>query len=304
MSLQYLKIFRYIDAVARTGSIRKAAEALFITPSALDRRVQDLEQELGVELFERHARGMRLTSAGEIFVHHVRAQQADFERVRTEIEHLKGLRRGKVSVAASQALAFSVLPEAINQFRASNPGVSFAINIADHSAVIRSLREFAADLGVVYNMPNAADVTPLLQIEQRLCAVMAADHPLCALNMVRMKDCVAYPLALPDASLRGRALLESFFAKSSLKPRAVLESNSFEMLRHFVRSNHAITFQIQIGTTPDQPKDGVIARHIEDRELARFPLSVVQLKGRPLPLPAMRFMNTLRDALGKANRNR
>ena len=76
MSLQYLRVFAYIDEVARAGSIRKAAEALFITPSALDRRVQDLEKELGTELFERHARGMRLTAAGELFLHHVRAQRA------------------------------------------------------------------------------------------------------------------------------------------------------------------------------------------------------------------------------------
>ncbi|MES2537057.1 MAG: LysR family transcriptional regulator [Pseudomonadota bacterium] len=297
MSLQYLRVFRYIDAVARAGSIRKAAETLFITPSALDRRVQDLETELGTELFERHARGMRLTAAGEIFVHHVRAQRADFERVRTEIEHLKGLRRGTVSIAASQAMAFAVFPELMNRFRESNPGVSFAINICDHRAVVKALREFEADLGVVYNIQKAADLTVLLETEQRLCAVMAADHPLARADTVRMRDCVRYPLALPDASLGGRVLLEGFFARSSLKPKTVLESNSFEMLRHFVRSNDAVTFQIQIGTVLDQAKEGVIARHIEDRDLPRRLLSVVQLKGRPLPLPALRFMATLREAL-------
>jgi DNA-binding transcriptional LysR family regulator len=297
LSLQYLKIFRYIDAVARTGSIRKAAETLFITASALDRRVQDLEQELGAELFERHARGMRLTAAGEIFVHHIRAQQADFARVRTEIEHHKGLRRGTVSVSASQAMAYSVLPEIMNRFRQSNPGVVFAINICDHSAVLKALREFEADIGVVYNIQKVSDITTLLEIEQRLCVVMSDTHPLATLDKIRMRDCIEYPLALPDASLGGRLLLEAFFAQSSLKPNTVLESNSFEMLRHFVRSNDALTFQIQIGTALDCAKDGVIARHVEEHGLARRPLSVVQLKGRPLPLPAIRFMDVLRDAL-------
>jgi DNA-binding transcriptional LysR family regulator len=297
LSLQYLKIFRYIDAVARAGSIRKAAESLFITASALDRRVQDLEQELGAHLFERHARGMRLTAAGEIFVHHIRAQQADFDRVRTEIEHLKGLRRGVVSVSASQAMAYSMLPEIMNRFRQSNPGVAFAISICDHSAVLKALREFEADLGVVYNVQKAPDITTLLDIEQRLCVVMAETHPLAKADKIRMSDCMSYPLALPDASLGGRLLLEAFFAKSSLKPNTVLESNSFELLRHFVRSNDAVTFQIQIGTALGCAKDGVIARHIDDFGLSRQPLSVVQLKGRPLPLPALRFMDVLRDAL-------
>ena len=140
MQLQYLRVFAYIDAVARAGSIRKAAESLFITPSALDRRVQDLERELGAELFERHARGMRLTAAGELFLHHVRAQRADFERIHAEIEHLKGMRRGTVAIAASQALAFSVLPELINRFRRANPGITFKVRICDRQAVVVALR--------------------------------------------------------------------------------------------------------------------------------------------------------------------
>lgn len=297
MPLPYLRIFRYIDEIARVGSIRKAAESLFITPSALDRRVQDLEEELGAELFERHARGMRLTAAGEIFVHHVRAQRADFERVRSEIENLKGLRRGTVSVAASQAMAFTVLPEVMNRFRQANPGVSFMVKICDHASVVKALREFETDLGVVYNIPKSADIAIQFEVEQRLCAVMAENHPLAHANTVKMRDCLRYPLALPDSTLGGRILLENYFEHSSLKPKIVLESNSFEMLRNFVRSNDAVTFQIQIGAELDQVKDGLIARHIEDRSLARQSLSVAQLKGRPLPLPALRFMSMLRNAL-------
>ena len=297
MSLQYLRVFAYIDEVARAGSIRKAAEALFITPSALDRRVQDLEKELGTELFERHARGMRLTAAGELFLHHVRAQRADFERIHGEIEHLKGLRRGTVAIAASQALAFSVLPELLNRFRRANPGIGFKVRICDRQAVVAALRSFDADLGVVYNVQPSADLTTLFQVEQRLCAVMAAKHPLVAQETVKMRDCLQYPLAMPDRSLGGRALLEGFFARSSLKPKVVLESNSFEMLRNYVRSNDAVSFQIQVGTPLARAQDGVSARLIEERAFPRQPLTVAQLKGRHLPQPALRFLTALREVL-------
>ena len=295
LSLQYLRVFAYIDAVARAGSIRKAAEALFITPSALDRRVQDLERELGTPLFERHARGMRLTAAGELFLHHVRAQRADFERIHGEIEHLKGLRRGTVSIAASQALAYSVLPELINRMRAANPGIGFKVRICDRQAVVTALRDFDADLGLVYNVQPASDLAPLMQVEQRLCAVMAEQHPLAAQEKVKMRDCLAYPLAMPDATLGGRALLDGFFARSSLSPKVVLESNSFEMLRNFVRSNDAVSFQIQVGTPLSRNQDGVTARMIEDRAFPRQPLTVAQLKGRHLPQPALRFLAALRE---------
>jgi DNA-binding transcriptional LysR family regulator len=298
LSLQYLRVFAYIDAVARAGSIRKAAEALFITPSALDRRVQDLEAELGTELFERHARGMRLTAAGELFLHHVRAQRADFERIHAEIEHLKGLRRGTVTIAASQALAYSVLPELIKRFRDANPGITFKVRICDRQAVVEALRDFDADLGLVYNVQPATDLTPLLQVEQRLCAVMAAAHPLAAQEKVKMRECLKYPLAMPDGSLGGRAILEGFFARSSLKPNVVLESNSFEMLRNYVRGNDAVSFQIQVGTPLGRDQDGVTARVIEERAFPRQPLTVAQLKGRHLPQPALRFLAALREVLG------
>jgi DNA-binding transcriptional LysR family regulator len=297
VSLQYLKVFSYIEEIARKGSIRKAAEGLFITASALDRRVQDIEHELGAELFERHARGMRLTAAGEHFLHHARTQRTDFERMRTEIEQLKGLHRGIVSIAASQALAFAVFPDLMRQFRRDNPGVSFAVHICDRAAVISALRNFDADIGVVYNAEPAADLATLLELEQRLCAVMDQNHPLARADTVKMRDCLRYPLALPDASLGGRAPLEAFFARSSLEPSIVLESNSFEMLRNFVRTSEAITFQVQVGTALGQARDGVIARVVEERSMARRPLSVMQLKGRHLPLPAMRFLKALRVAL-------
>jgi DNA-binding transcriptional LysR family regulator len=298
LSLQYLRVFAYIDAVARAGSIRKAAEALFITPSALDRRVQDLEAELGTELFERHARGMRLTAAGELFLHHVRAQRADFERIHAEIEHLKGLRRGTVTIAASQALAYFVLPELIKRFRDANPGITFKVRICDRQAVVEALRAFDADLGLVYNVQPATDLTPLLQVEQRLCAVMAAAHPLAAQEKVKMRECLKYPLAMPDGSLGGRAILEGFFARSSLKPNVVLESNSFEMLRNYVRGNDAVSFQIPVGTPLGRDQDGVTARVIEERAFPRQPLTVAQLKGRHLPQPALRFLAALREVLG------
>jgi DNA-binding transcriptional LysR family regulator len=301
MSLHYLRIFSYIDAIARAGSIRKAAESLYITASALDRRLQDLEEDMGAELFERHARGMRPTAAGELFLQHARAQQADFDRLRGDIAQLKGMHRGKVSIAASQALVFSLFPRVIAQFREANPGISFSVLICDHNSVLRALRDFEADLGLVYNVQPSADVTPLLEVDQKLCAVMAADHPLAKVESLRMRDCLRYPLALPDASLGGRVLLDAFFARSSLAPNVVLESNSFEMLRNFVRGTDAISFQIQVGAALGHDQDGVTARLIEDRGLASRALTLAQLKGRHLPMPAMRFAAALREALEAAD---
>ena len=67
--MRHLKTLQCFDQVVRTGSIRKASEALNLTASALNRRILDIEEEVGAKLFERGARGMRLTAAGELFAH-------------------------------------------------------------------------------------------------------------------------------------------------------------------------------------------------------------------------------------------
>ena len=92
MSMRHLRFLRYVDEVARAGSIRKAAEQLHVTASAVNRRVMDLEEELGAPLFERRPRGVRLTAAGELFVRYIREQTGDVERMRSQIEDLR--RRG------------------------------------------------------------------------------------------------------------------------------------------------------------------------------------------------------------------
>jgi DNA-binding transcriptional LysR family regulator len=91
--------------------------------------------------------------------------------------------------------------------------------------------------------------------------------------------------------------LNNFLSRSALEPRIVLESNSFEMLRHFARSNNAVIFQIKIGTALNRAVDGVIAHAISDTGLEKRNLNVVQLKGRPLSLPAQRFLESVKSSL-------
>ena len=89
----------YFDEVARRGSIRGASETLHIAPSAIDRQILMLEQHHGVPLFERLPHGLRLTSAGELLVDSVRRWRRDADRVQSQIDDLRGLRRGKVTTA-------------------------------------------------------------------------------------------------------------------------------------------------------------------------------------------------------------
>ena len=295
MSMRHLRFLRYVDEVARAGSIRKAAEHLHVTASAVNRRVMDLEEELGAPLFERRARGVRLTAAGELFVRYIREQSGDVERMKSQIEDLKGLRRGTVRIACSQALALDFLPREIATYRAKFPLVQFDVKVFDHERAMATLAAYEVDLVLVFRPPFLANFQPLMSLRQRLVALMPADHPLASRNKkIRLSDCVGYPVALAERSLGGRQLLAEVLARSNLRFDIVAESNSFEFLRGMVLRDKVISFQIEIGAVES---DELVVRQIDDRDVPRADLVLGQLRGRNLPVPSAKFAEQLARVL-------
>jgi DNA-binding transcriptional LysR family regulator len=295
--MKHLRILRYVDEVARTGSIRKAADHLNVTASAVNRRIADLEDELGTQLFERRPRGVRLTSAGELFVDYLRRQTGDVDRMRSQLEDLKGMRRGTVRIACSQALALDFLPEQIGEFRKRHPLVSFDVKVLDHEQAMAALATYQVDLVLVFRPPFLANFHPLMTLEQRLVAVMSAKHPLASRRTVRLRDCANYPVALAERSIGGRQLLEEVAARSRLTFQVAAESNSFELLRGLVLKANVISFQIRIGTMAERNRLGLVARDIDDRDVPRANLVLGQLRSRNLPIPAAIFAEQLGRAL-------
>jgi DNA-binding transcriptional LysR family regulator len=295
--MKHLRVLNYVDEVARSGSIRKAADRLNVTASAVNRRIADLEDELGAALFDRQPRGVRLTAAGEVFLHYLRGQNGEVERMKSHIEDLKGLRRGTVRIACSQALALDFLPRQIAEFRKSYPLVSFDVQVADHEWAMAALAAYEVDLVIVFRPPLLANFQPLMTLEQRLVAVMARNHPLASRRMLRLSDCAAYPVALPARSIGGRQLLDEVSARSRVTFKIAAESNSFEMLRGLVVNAGLISFQIAIGTLPAGNKLGVVAREIDGRDVPRGNLVFGRLRGRALPVATAVFVERFTRAL-------
>ena len=298
--MNHLRFLNYLDEVARAGSFRQAAERLHIAPSAVIRRIQDLEEELGTPLFERLPRGVRLNAAGELFVAYIRTRSAQLDQVRSEIEDLQGLRRGKLKLVASQALAPAFLPKAIAGFRRQHPLVEVQARIGDHLQAVLALREFETDLALVFNLESEPDIERIGEFEQKLVATMHRDHPLAQKPELKIRDCIDFPLVLPGPEIGGRQLLDRFLARSSVKLRPVVESNSFEFMRGYLYHEQAITFQIAIGAVTDG--DALVAREISDRGFPKGLLVLASLRGRQLPVIAHAFAEHLRMALAADDR--
>ncbi|MBR0554475.1 LysR family transcriptional regulator [Ciceribacter sp. L1K23] len=295
--MRHLTSLRYIDAVAKAGSIRGAAESLAITSTALNRRILALEEELGVPVFERLPHGVRLSSAGEILIHHIRNQLSDMERVRSQIADLSGVRRGHVSIACSQALLPYFLPQQIAIYRKDHPAVTFGVHLRDRQAAEQALIDHAADIALVFEPVRMADFMTLMRVYQPVHVVMASHHPLARKDTIRLGDCLAYPYSLPTAPFGVRHLMDMAAQKSSYRLEPVIESDSFEFLRNHAVTENIITFQIPIGLSEQTAGGDMVSRPLAKKDVPAGVLYMGQLKGRTLPVAAARFAAQLSTTL-------
>jgi len=234
-----LRFLRYVDEVARAGSIRKAAEQLHVTASAVNRRVMDLEDELGAPLFEAAPRGCGSPRRANCSCAIPRAVR-DVERISPRSEDLKGLRRGTVRIGCSQALALDFLPREIRRLSGEIlPAVAFDVKVFDHERAMTALSAYEVDLVLVFRPPFLANFQPLMSLRQRLVALMAADHPLAARSKIRLSDCVGHPWRSRNAASAAQLLAE-VLARSNLRFDIAAESNSFEFLRGMVLRDKVI----------------------------------------------------------------
>lgn len=293
--MRHMKVLECIRDVAISGSIRRSAERLAITPSALTRRIQDFEQELGTTLFERLPNGMRLNPAGELLLRHIRDQFADFDRLRSQIADLSGVRRGHVAIACSQAFAHELIPNEIEAYRIQHPLVSFTVLVRDHSHAVEALTAFEADIAMVLQPPPAPEMQILSALSQPLCALMRPDHPLAGRQTVRLRDCLQFPIAMPGPGLAIRHLLQGAIVKASMPVRVAVQSDSFEVLRSYAAREDVVSFQIRAGI----PQDGgrLAACEVDGRDLPQAQLVLGQLLGRRLSVAAAKFADQVGRSL-------
>ena len=173
------RLLHYLDEVARSGSMRKAAGRLNVASSAINRQILALEAELGTPLFLRLPRKLLPTTAGEILIRHVRQTLKDMERVQRRIEELKGLRRGEITLAIMSGLAANMVPRIAVDFRRNSPRVKLTLRLLPTGhEIMAAVAAGEADLGLGFDFPRDPALRVLGSGVGRLGAVMAPDHPL------------------------------------------------------------------------------------------------------------------------------
>jgi DNA-binding transcriptional LysR family regulator len=291
-------VLRYLDQVARHGSIRKAAEALHVASSAVNRQILRLEAEIGEPLFERRRSGVRLTAAGDVLVRHVRDTQIDFQRARAEIAGLRGVVTGEVRIISIESVIARFLPSVIDELAVRYPQVTFTVLNIDPSHQAEELRSGRHDLGVLFVDNQLRGFEVVAAFRTAVGAMMRADHPLARRRQLTLTDCAAYPVVMLHDRWLLDAVMATEFAESGarLAPRVV--SNSIEFMRQIITSGLGIGFFTPIGFLDEIRRGELVHVRLAERGLANSRIGiVVPAEGRPSTLAARLTVEHIRDRL-------
>ena len=293
------RAYVYLDAVARAGSIRKAAEKLHIASTALNRMILELEEQAGTPLFERLPRGVRLTAAGEVLVHAVRRSLADLRSAESQIEQLRGLVRGTVRVGCAESVSTDLIPSAVVQYQAQHPGVQFQVVSGVTNHLVHLLNQDEVELVLVHDLVPSDDLRVISRLHQPLCAMLRPDHPLAQRKTLRLADCQKYPVALGDRSFGSRRLLDAVMARTRLTLTPLIEASTVQLLKEFTRLTGAISFQFQIGTLQEVRQGELVSIPLTDAALGRSELVLAVRESRRLPIATLSFIDLLVNRLAE-----
>jgi len=289
--------FRYFAEVAQHGSIRAAANDLGVAQSAVSRQIQALEREFGAPLLERRPRGIALTPAGELVFSYAREAAFNVDRLHTEIDALKGLRRGRVRIHAVEALVPHLLPQVINGFLAEFPGINFDVEIASSDRIHTALRNGQAEIGIGFWPGQPKGLRTVFRVQEALLAMVAPDHPLASRRKISVRELEVWPTAIPNVMSGSRNLIDSVCQEAEVELRPALETNSTELLRRFALVGHGVAVLTRLSCVESLRSRELVALRFQEPEMTRGTIEVVTLAGRRLPLPAERFLVPLRRAL-------
>ncbi|WP_242224832.1 LysR family transcriptional regulator [Shinella zoogloeoides] len=291
------RVLRYIDEVARLGSIRAAGDSLHVAPSAINKHILQLEEAIGEPLFERLPRGLRLTPAGEILVAHVRRTMKEYSQVEAEIRDIKGLQSGEVIIATTNGLAEGIVAKTATGFCSRHPRIKLSIRNMPIREIVKSVADGEADLGLAFNLPTTAQIETLVRFETRLGAVVSSDHPLAGLEMMPLRNCLGYPLIFADRSMVMHSIVSEAFTTAGLVAEPTFVTNSIEAMKSLAALSDGIAFLSKFDVAEEQHNGTLSYISIRDGTFGKNVLSLVQREKRGRAIAATIFAEDLKRSL-------
>ncbi|ODB82103.1 hypothetical protein A3194_19380 [Candidatus Thiodiazotropha endoloripes] len=288
-----LLLMRSLVAIADTGSITEAADRIGLTQPALSRRLQQLEDYFGAELFSRGRKGVQLTEIGRLVENEARILIARYDHLRDQVRAHQGLEGGTVRIGGGATAVSFLLPKAIASFQGSHPAVKFQLKEAGSNEVAEDVINGRLELGLV-TMPvknRELKVWPLLT--DRIVLVGPKQHPLAKKRRISASALDGISFVGFEADTAVRQIIDATLRDAGVAMNVVMELRSIPAILRMVATTGNLAFVSQLGV--DSLED-VAEIEVKDFKVERE-LAVIARRGSTLSLAAQAFADLLRNVV-------
>ena len=285
-----LKQLRAFCFAAKTGSISRAAEQLYLSQPSVSLQIQALERELNTMLFERRGPKIRLTPDGQALLEIALPMVEGMDSLRdTFAERCGDLNSGYLNIAAGESTILYILPKYLKQFTAKYPGVRIRLhNVtgADGMAMLRADEAHFA-VGSMLDMPDDLSYFPVFNFSPML--ITPRDHPLASKQQVTLEEIAAYDLILPPRYLSTWGLVKSVFQQHNIPHKVTIEAGGWEVIKKYVEMGLGISIVTDICLEDDDNLATIpVKEHFPSRSYG-----IVIRRGKFIPAQAKRFIEML-----------
>ena len=285
--LKQLRAFCY---TAKSGSISRAAEQLYLSQPSVSLQIQALERELNTVLFERRGPKIRLTPDGQALLEIALPMVEGMDSLRdTFAEKCGDLNSGFLNIAAGESTILYILPKYLKLFSEKYPGVRIRLHNVTGADGMAMLRADEADfaVGSMLDMPDDVSYFPVFDFEPML--ITPLDHPLAERKRVTLEEIAEYPLILPPRYLSTWGLVKSVFQQYSIQHKVSLEAGGWAVIKKYVEMGLGSSIVTDLCL---EESDRLATIPVKDYFPTRS-YGIVIRRGKFIPAQAKRFIELL-----------
>jgi len=295
----FSRFLRYFMVVGRSGSIRKAADELNVSASAIDRQILNAEAQIGMPLFERLPTGLRLTAAGEIFMAAGGRWQKALGDALRQVEDLRGLKRGHVEIAVIHALTKGVVPAALRRVHERYPGISVGVKVMDNEPIRSAVAQGVVDFGICFEPESIRDLTVHAFAEVHLGFVTPKGHHLGGLAEARFSSAAGEPMILPAPPLAVEQQVRVLQGAAKVPVERVATSDNIQMIVSLVQQGLGVGVLTSLDVATEVAEGLVDFTRISDPILKPMTIALCTASSRTTSYAAEIVLGEIQQAFGE-----
>lgn len=237
---------KYLEAVAKLGSVRSAARHLNVSSSSVTRQIQTAEQQFGFQIFERGLDGAKLTAPGQVVLEHIKRTMRDFDRMRLQIEGMTEVDTQHLKIATTDSAASTFLPNILSEALEEHPALKFGVNVAKSPEIWRLVAEGEADVGLNFAPADHPNLQVVHVFELAVGLLCTIDHPLGKKTSVTLSEMLEYPIVDPDLDNPFFNEVRSLVSKNSERYAPWVTTNSLALIKSLVETGKFISLRTRL----------------------------------------------------------